>query len=851
LLTLLTKVVHQKISMTHRSLLTGTALSLSLLFGSTAKSVVATPSSNPLQRPLVTAQSSTANEAENLLEAGNRFLDKGDPRQALPLYQQALAGYRQAGDRPGEGTALTNLGITYYRLGRLQDALDSLQPAVTIHETYLKDLAASSAQNSGRLVLAGRERLRLSYRTIGQVYSQLGQYAKALQFYEQALARGYGRSIGAADCAWDSIVLSDMGSVHAKQKNYTYALRFYRRTLDIIEEVGYVTSANPTSLRRLSLCFTNLNNILATGLRPQDEPDPKAYDPFKFQPWARAQLVISFTQLGDVYAERGPSNKSREFYLQALKFSRLVDNRLLQGQTLNRVGQMYIDRVGNLAAGLELYTEALKISQETGDRALEGNTLHLMGKALVQAGRSAEAIPRLQGAIKAWESLRPGLVDEDQVAIFDTQAETYRLLQRALVAQKNPEAALETAERGRARAFVELLSRRITPIAQQQAPAPPTLQQIKQIAQTQNATLVTYSVITDSLLYVWVVQPNGTIRFEEVNLTQNRSGRFTLAQYVDGVRSNGLGVRGRGTGTSTKEAGDRTQASELQQLHQSLIQPIAANLPKEPSAQVIIIPQGELFLIPFAALQDAEGKYLIERHTLTIAPSIQVLDLTRQQRLAQTNNTSSQALIVGNPTMPKVILRAGEPPEPLSELPGAEQEARSIAALLNTQPLTGNQATKQVVKQQMPQAQVIHLATHGLLDDFKGLGTPGAIALAPTSSTAAQANSGLLTADEILDLPLRANLVVLSACDTGRGRITGDGVIGLSRALITAGTPSVVVSLWAVPDAPTATLMTQFYQNYLTTPNKAQALRQAMLTTLKQYPDPVNWAAFTLVGEAQ
>ena len=126
------------------------------------------------------------------------------------------------------------------------------------------------------------------------------------------------------------------------------------------------------------------------------------------------------------------------------------------------------------------------------------------------------------------------------------------------------------------------------------------------------------------------------------------------------------------------------------------------------------------------------------------------------------------------------------------------------------------------------------------------MGVPGAIALASFSN-----DNGLLTSSEILDMKLNAELVVLSACDTGRGTITGDGVIGLSRSLITAGVPSIVVSLWAVPDAPTASLMREFYQNLRQDVDKAQALRRAMLTSLKQHPNPKDWAAFTLVGESQ
>ena len=190
--------------------------------------------------------------------------------------------------------------------------------------------------------------------------------------------------------------------------------------------------------------------------------------------------------------------------------------------------------------------------------------------------------------------------------------------------------------------------------------------------------------------------------------------------------------------------------------------------------------------------------------------------------------------------MPKV----GIPPRQLSNLPGAEAEAKNIARLLETPPLIGADATKQRVLNQLGDADLIHIATHGLLDNF-GYDTPGAIALAPTLE-----DNGLLTAGEIIELELTASLVVLSACDTGQGDIRGDGVVGLSRSLLTAGSTSVIVSLWAVPDEPTALLMKSFYQFLNAGLDKAQALRQAMLKTGEHHPDPVNWAAFTLIGES-
>jgi len=457
--------------------------------------------------------------------------------------------------------------------------------------------------------------------------------------------------------------------------------------------------------------------------------------------------------------------------------------------------------------------------------------------------------------IQVWESMRQmlGSNDADKVSIFEEQARTYKLLQEVRVAQNNPIAALEIAERGRARAFVDLLTQPLSSgSANPVITAAPNQKQIRQIAKAQNATLVQYSIIYDefqiqgkevgreSALYIWVIQPTGEITFRQVDLKPLwQKHNASLASLIIGNQEF-LAVGSRNSIGSTQPQPD------LPTLHQLLIEPIASLLPKDPNAHVIFIPQGALFQVPFPALQDASGTYLIEKHTILTAPSIQVLDLTRQQRqkLAQKHSHSDRALVLGNPTMPSVSSYLGAPKQQLSALPGAEAEARAIARLLKTQAITGAQGTKAEIVQKMPQASIIHLATHGLLDDVHGLGS--AIALAPSGS-----DDGLLTAEEIFDMKLQANLVVLSACNTGFGRITGDGVIGLSRSLISAGVPSVIVSLWAVPDARTSELMQSFYQNLQNNPDKAQALRQAMLTTMKTHPQPRNWAAFTLIGEAE
>ncbi|MEO0686656.1 MAG: CHAT domain-containing protein, partial [Cyanobacteria bacterium J06649_11] len=285
--------------------------------------------------------------------------------------------------------------------------------------------------------------------------------------------------------------------------------------------------------------------------------------------------------------------------------------------------------------------------------------------------------------------------------------------------------------------------------------------------------------------------------------------------------------------------------------------------------------ESELSFVPFAALQDNNGKYLIEKHTILTSPSIQALEFTHQRRqeLKSSGNKNFQfnnAVVVGNPKMPVFFDAPGKPPKPLDSLPNAEQEANNIAQMLNTQAITGNQATESYIRPLLPKARIIHLATHGLSYEFPapyngvyGMGYPGAIALTPSMTweellrteesiqTFNSKKDGFLTSGEIVDLKLNAELAVLSACETGRGRNTSEGILGLSRSFIAAGVPSVVVSLWAVNDKSTSDLMTRFYENLQQHPDKAQALRQAMLTTMKKYPSPKYWAAFTLIGEAQ
>lgn len=383
---------------------------------------------------------------------------------------------------------------------------------------------------------------------------------------------------------------------------------------------------------------------------------------------------------------------------------------------------------------------------------------------------------------------------------------------------------------------------------------PPNTEEIKKVAKTQNATLVQYTILyedvevdgkkqtQESELYIWVVKPNGEIGMRRVNLKViGTKGGFSLLNLIKRSRQRlGIGSTGLKGGIQT----------ELKELHQILIKPIADLLPQKPEEQVVFIPQSDLFLVSFAALQDQNGKYLIEKHTISTAPSIQALDLLYQRKIkhkgeqafAAKNLTGDDLLIVGNPVAPKTPLKPGGEICKSPSLPGAEQEAKAIAEMFKSQALVGDAATETTVGQKMPQAKIIHLAANAFSGDCKE-DSPDAIALATS-----EGDDGWLKMEEIQGMKLTADLVVLSGCSTALGRITGDGVIGLSRAFLGAGADSVVGSLWDVDDGATAFLMTEFYGNLSRNTDKAGALRQAMLETMKKYPNPQDWAGFTLVG---
>jgi CHAT domain-containing protein len=282
----------------------------------------------------------------------------------------------------------------------------------------------------------------------------------------------------------------------------------------------------------------------------------------------------------------------------------------------------------------------------------------------------------------------------------------------------------------------------------------------------------------------------------------------------------------------------------LQDLYQELIAPIAHALPLDNDI-LVIEPHASLWMLPFEALKTSADSWMSDRWTLSYTPSLKILtEISREPPYATLEQ--SKVLIAGNPLLSKIILPNKEEIT-LQPLSGAEEEAKSIVEILGDRPhylLLREQATETAVKDLSKTYNIIHLATHGIAYTENPL--ESFVAFSPTDT-----ENGLLTAREVAtNRNLPTDLVVLSACQTGLGRISGDGMLGLSRAFIIAGARTVIVSQWSVSDHATKELMLAFYQHYFVTGNKAIALQKAMqkVRSMEEYKHPRFWAAFLSLG---
>jgi tetratricopeptide (TPR) repeat protein len=476
------------------------------------------------------------------------------------------------------------------------------------------------------------------------------------------------------------------------------------------------------------------------------------------------------------------------------------------------------------------------------------SALHARVEALIALKQFDRASADLRRAVDAVETLRANTVPDDFFKRGFSQRfqYLYSLSIALLEDQGRSREAIETAERGRARALLDLLASRGATAASGSARAgasPAAFEDIVATAARERSTVVAYWV-GQAETFVWVIQADGRIGSARIPVTA-----AALATMVSEATGSGSGSQAQ---AAAMMLGGGSAARPWRALHRTLIEPILRHLPSRPG-RLTIVPHGPLFGLAFAALRDRNGRYLIESFELHYVPAIGAL-----QAAPPSPKRELSALLVGDPGPDAVSDRM----MPLAPLPWADREVAAIQRLLPKRAtvLRGRDATEAGVREQIRGRSLLHFATHGIVRNEEHLSSY--LALRPSdTATSADAGDGRLTATETYGLRLEADLIVLSGCRTALGPIMGDGVIGFTRAFLAAGAESVIATTWDVADQTSYEVMRHFYAAWAGGSDKSRALRQAQLSVLRALragtirvngvalpESPRLWAGYVLVG---
>ena len=478
--------------------------------------------------------------------------------------------------------------------------------------------------------------------------------------------------------------------------------------------------------------------------------------------------------------------------------------------------------------------------------------------------------------------MRGSLGDSEryQIAFADKTVGQYRLMAIILCSMKEINLALSVSELGRARTLAEIMAKQYS-VKNLAGLERITLLDFHGMGKKNSCLCLSYLSFEDHLL-VWISKPCGNLVIKQIPLTTDGSqdvrkcvpdrkwigsaGDHTFFLFEDlrlqqcedrslsllyeshplnpPVELGGR-IACRHLEEEEKEETEREECHErsvLQLWYKNFIAPVADDL--QGSTEIVIVPDRSLYRVPFGALIDEKGKYLSDTFRIRYVPSLTVLKMIQDS--PANYHSQAGALVVGDPDVGTVMLKGII--EDISRLPCAKMEAEMIGELLHVQPLTEKQATKERVLKKMKSASLIHIAAHGNADR-------GDIFLAPdhhvTRPPWPQEEHYLLTMADVSKVQLRAKLVVLSCCRSGRGHIKAEGIVGIARAFLGSGARSVLVSLWAVYDDATMQLMKWFYESLVCGKSASESLHEAMklMRENPKYSEVRQWAPFILVGD--
>jgi len=818
--------------------------------------------------------------ANSLNNIGGIHLMRGDYRNAREYFVEALELRRALGQRREESIGLNNIARVHDLQGEAQKALDYYRESLAI-----------------RRVLGDTAMEAVSINNIGLVYDWLGEKQKALEYYKQALDLFRGMN----DRDGQSRVLINIGASYLNALNDPKtALDYFQQALKIAREIGQPIQ-EAAVLDHIGLAHRKLGDL------------PKALEHHRKALETMRALghplyeAATLNQIGATYFFMGEMQTALDYFNQALRMHRTMGNRGPEAATLYGMARVERDR-GNLNEALLSMEASLKIieslrgsvsSQELRASFLaerhdyfEFYTDLLMRLhqreptkghdiAALYSSERARARSLLELLAEARIDLQQGIAPELRQRERDTHSRITANQRRLIDAYSQPqpdqnriaelESELKKLDTEREQLNMEIRQKHPR-YAAVEYPAPPDLKQIQSLLDD-DTLLLEYSLGKDSS-FLFAVTRND---FIAVPLPSSA----TIVGQVQALRE-----------TLSKRPQRSLFASQIEisrSLYRQLIEPAGRLLTGK--RKLTIVPSGILHYLSFEALLssgDAKSlattgldrwPYLLRSFAVSYAPSAGVL-ASLQSRTKVTSDRQKNFLAFADPAYvnrnPAEVRPGGaldrgalgnQQSWNIGPLPESRREVEQIARIYPTDKvslLLGEQASEENVKTpgRFSDYRFIHFATHGLLNEERPPYSGLILSLKPTVSSLSVSSGstrnsstptedGLLQVYEIFDLKLNAELVVLSACETGLGKqVKGEGLVGLTHAFFYAGTSSVLVSLWKVQDRSTADLMVNFYQELDAGKNKAESLRQAKLRMIQQnrYAHPYYWAPFVLMG---
>jgi CHAT domain-containing protein len=821
-----------------------------------------------------------------LTSRGNRYRVRGDFDKALRCFQLRQAVAEKIGDQVGFAGTWLSFGILKYAQGDYEQALPLEQKALTLFE-------AAGVKRGVALALG---KLGEIYRMLGDDRQAFDCTQKSIRLYEEMNNR-----IRMVD------VLSNMAYIYGTQNNFQQALSYLERALVIAEDLGdkilIATMRNDIANEHQDLGAYERALEIYQDLLKQTEGSRD-----------RVGAAIIRDQIGTVFAEQGRYLEALDLYRQALLELEAADLKRTMSDVLIHMSDAYLSQ-GKYAEALPLAERAVSLSRQTGWQFSLWLALTELGYGYLGLNRLLEARQSFAEAVSIIERLRAqtaGWADERQ-RYFEGRLRAHHGLLSLLVKENQTCEALAIAEGAKARVLLDALQQgrakvqkamtaeeqeqelrlkseltqlntRLIHATQSDKPDAERISEIKPRLEKarlnyedfQNSLYTTHSelkvnrgeapiinaeelaallpdatsalleyVVTDEATYLFVVtKPQGRAAAETKVFTIPIK-RTDLTKQIESFRRR----------VSERNLGIRAPAHKLYDL---LLKP--AQSPLSGKSSLVIVPDDRLWEMPFQALLDERDRYVIERSAVSYAPSLTVLrEMRARSDKRRAVAAPSTLLALGNPligqeTVERARLTLRD--EKLSPLPEAETEVRALGRLYGarrSKVYVGAEAREDRLKAEAGQARVLHFATHGVLNNIAPLYSYLALAKGDKNE------DGLLEAWELMQLDLKADLAVLSACETARGRTSaGEGMIGLTWALFVAGTPATVVSQWEVESASARDLMLGFHRQ-LQAPRtagkltKAEALRQAALNLMKnpETNHPFYWAGFVLVGDGR